>query len=116
MGRPLDKQYFGQPTGAFDKLTVDMWDGATVTTSYIVEQVATGEFIVTDGAVEDRVELQAAPVTAAGQGRIAVSVFGGGTEYARNVLSHLVKTFQGGNYPWSLEAADDAREADLPLA
>lgn len=116
MGRPLDKIYFGEPTGNFDKLTIKFWNGSSVVTGWIVEQVATGEYIVTDGTDTDRVELQAALPTTAGEGAIEVTVFGGGTEFARNVLAHRVKTFEDGNYVWSLEAAGEEGEADLPLA
>lgn len=116
MGRPLNKKYFGEPTGGLDKLEIKFWDGSSVVTGWIVEQVATGEFIVTDGTAEDRVELGSALPTAAGEGALEVAVFGGGTEFARNILAHRVKTFEGGDYDWSLEAATEAGQADLPLA
>jgi len=115
MGRPLKKSLLGE-TGTNDKIQVQMWGGSSVVSGWIVEQVATGEFIVSDGSVTDRVELQAETVTAAGQARIVVTVFGGGTEYAKNVLAHRVKTFEGGNYIWSLTAAAAAGHADVALA
>lgn len=116
MGRPLNSKYFGEPTGDNNKLTIEFWDGSSVVTGWILEQVATGEFRVTDGTVEDRVELQADAPAAAGEGRIAVQVYGGGTEYARNILSRRVKTFEGGNWDWELTPANKVGMADLPLA
>lgn len=116
MGRPLDKALFGEPTGDFNKLTIKFWNGSSVSTGWIVEQVATGEYIVNDGMVSDRVELQASLPTATGQGAIEVLVFGGGTEYARNITAHRVKTFEGGNYSWSFESASEAGQADISLA
>jgi len=115
MGRPIDKSLIGE-TGTNDKIQVQMWGGSSVVTGWIVKQVATGEYYVTDGTVLDRAELQAATVTGAGQARIVVTVYGGGTEYAKNVLAHRVKTFEGGNYIWSLSAASAAGEADVALA
>lgn len=118
MGRPLNKKYFGEPSGDANKIVIAMWDDTLpgVDDGWIVEQVATGEFIVTNGTVTDRVELQASLPTAPGEGAIEVTIFGGGNEYAKNVSAHRVKTFEGGDYSWSLEAATEAGQADLPLA
>ena len=115
MGRPLNKNMFGETAGDNDKVAIQFWNGSTVVTGWVTEQVATGEYLVSNGTVTDRVELQAATVTATGQGRVVVTVYGGSTEYASNILARRVKTFAGGNYEWAIASATKAGQADIAL-
>ncbi len=116
MGRPLDRRLTGASTNNGNKLTVKFWDGYSITTGWIIEQTGNGEYLVTNGEVTDQVELLSHLPTAQGEGAIEVQVYNGSVEFARNILSHRVKTFEGGNYVWSLDPAVSEGEADLPLA
>lgn len=41
---------------------------------------------------------------------------GGDVEYVKNILAHGVKTWQGNTYNWSVIAATNFRQGDLPLS
>lgn len=123
MGRPLKKSLFGNPSASGKQLVLsEAWISGAASASapnsvWIVKQISPRRFKVSDGTVEGEVYLQDGPVTAAGQARIAVAVFGGGTEYARSINSKVVKTYTGGVYRWNKDvAASQAGEANLPMA
>lgn len=121
MGRPLNKKFFGDPAGVGNQLEVEAWiPGAGATASpfaWIVEQHTNTTYTVTDGSDTGRCKLQADAVAGPGQMRIAVSPFVGGTEYARILNAHQVKTFEGNVYAWSeLSNADSFKEADLDFS
>lgn len=121
MGRPIKKSMFGDVANPGKQLRVtNAWisgaPAASTNPVWVVKQINPRRFIVSDGVTVGEVILQAGAITAAGQARIAVSVFGGGTEYARNIQSKKVKTFEGNVYFWNRDlAADQAGEADLPF-
>jgi len=110
--RPLNSKYFGQ-TG----IQIRFWNGASVITGYIVKQKGANRYVVSDDSAThtDTVILQQANPSAAGQGQILVSTFGGGTEHAYDIASHLVKTFEDHVYTWSLGGSPaDSSHATLP--
>lgn len=123
MGRPLRKEYFHNPANPGKQLQVtDVWlegeaAASPANTFWIKKQINPRRFVVTNGTKEGIVNLQAAPLSAGGQARIAVAVFGGGTEYARKITNRKVHTFEDGIYTWNKDfAASEAGQADLPLA
>jgi hypothetical protein len=116
MGRPLDKVWFGQPTSNFDKITISFYASGALRSGWIVEQVATGEYIVTNGTYTARIELVNHTPAAEGEGAITVTPYGSSAEHAKNILSHRVKTFEGGNYKWGKTPAAHTGEANIPLA
>jgi len=118
MGRPLNKKWFGDPAGPGNQLNVVAFipGGAGAVAAWIVKQHSNTTYTVTDGGDTGRCKLQATVPTAAGEARIEVSPFIGGTEYVRILNAHQVKTFEGNVYSWSELAADAASEADLDLS
>jgi hypothetical protein len=116
MGRSLDKIWFGEPTSNDDKITINFYASGALRSGWILEQVATGEYIATNGTYTARVELVNHTPVAEGEGAIVVTPFGSIAHHAKNILAHRVKTFEGGNYKWSKSAATQTGEADLPLA
>lgn len=122
MGRPIKKSLFGDVAQTGKQLVVsEAWiAGASAVSTdpvWVVKQINPKRFIVSDGTNEGEVFLQSGAITAAGQARIAVTVFGGGTEYARNIQTHKVKTFEGNSYFWNKDVpASVVGEADIPFA
>lgn len=122
MGRPLNDKFFGDPEAPGKQIQIQVWlvdgegDGKGLTNGFIVSQTANSFFIVDNSFFVGEIKLQSSTPNAVGEGRIQVSPFGGGTEWARVVQAHNVKTFEGNIYNWSTEAADAVGEADLPLA
>lgn len=119
MGRPLNKRYFGEPSGGNFKLVPSLvWiEGklAAETGFYITKQTGTGRYIVSNGVDSGEVTLVEGAPTGPGQATIVVKPIGGSDEYARIVYSRTVSTFEGNNYAWSLDPADVLGEADIPV-
>ena len=123
MGRPLRKQNFGNTGDAGPQLTVradlgageeDCWiEDQPGSRTYTVASVAGGATPLRTG----RVKLQAGAITAPGQARLVVTPFGGGTEYAKTLQQHTVKTWSGNVYDWKLGVAAAATgEATIAYA
>ena len=124
MGRPINKHFIGNPaaSGRTSKALVlsQAWipgqAGLAVTTVYILRQVGTGRYQVTDGTHIGVVRLINTTPTAAGQATIIVSPFGGGTEHARVINNRSVKTWEDHSYEWNPNIlATLATQANLPV-
>lgn len=121
MGRPLNKKYLGDPatTGKQVVLT-SAWIAGQVgpaTGFYILRQVGTGRYQVTNGSVVGVVRLVAAGTLAEGEAHLEVTPFGGApVEYARMIHNRSVKTWEDKSYAWSIEPATEIGQADLDMA
>ncbi|MNK29843.1 hypothetical protein D3C87_482460 [compost metagenome] len=120
MGRPLKKSFFGSPTTGGKQLVLShVWlEGSTVAEEgyYIIRQVGTGRYQVTNGVKVGVVKLVDAMPDAPGEGTIEITVFGSTTrEYAKKIHNRTVVTFDGNTYKWSTSAASEAGQADLPF-
>ena len=116
MGRPLRDEFFGDPSSPGAQLNVEAWipGGVGAVSAWIVKQNSNTTYTVTDGTDIGRCKLQSDTITSAGQMRIEVSPAPGGTEYARILNAHQVKTFNGNVYSWDvIIAAVEDDEADL---
>ena len=111
MGRPLRKQNFGNTGDAGAQLQVHADIGAGEELCWVQDQPGSRTYTVASvagGATPlrtGRVTLQAGAITAEGQARLVVTPFGGGTEYARTLLQHTVKTWSDNTYTWKLGVA-----------
>lgn len=119
MGRPLKKSFFGQPEAGQKLLVLDaVWlDDSTgpETGFWIVRQVGTGRFQVTNGAKVGVVRLVGQAPAKAGEATVIVKPFNGSDEFARIIYNRTVTTWERNNYKWSRESAAVEGEADLPL-
>jgi hypothetical protein len=103
MGRPLNKRFFGNPTtkpGLQIKVSADLGSGKVP--AWIVEQVGTRQFIVTDGTTTTRCFL-VQNVTQPGEAVVRVYLSGGVVETARTIQARRVKTFEGSDVVWSFD-------------
>lgn len=120
MGRPLQKKFFGNPEGTGMQLVLSyVWlAGSTEAEEgyYVVRQVGTGRYQVTNGTNTGVVKLVDALPTAPGEGVIVITPFGATQkEFARTIHNRTVRTFDGNTYKWSAEAAVEEGQADLPF-
>ncbi len=120
MGRPLKKSFFGSPsTGGKQLVLSHVWledSTAAETGFWIIRQVGTGRYQVTNGTKVGVVKLVDALPVAAGEGTIEINVFGSSVrEYASKIFNRTVKTFDGNSYKWSAETATEVGQADLPF-
>lgn len=121
MGRPLNKKYLGDPAlpGKHVVMT-SAWIAGEVGPAegfYVVRQVGTGRYQVTNGTVTGVVRLADAGPLTEGEAHLVVNPFGDDNddEYARLIHNRSVKTWEGHSYKWSLDAAAAEGECDMPL-
>ena len=111
MGRPLKKSFFGSPAtaGAQVVLSSARIAGQSAAAGYyIVRQVGTGRFQVTNGTLTGVVRLVAAGTLQEGEAHCIVKPFGGADEYARVIHNRSVKTWSGNRYTWAAGLAATA--------
>lgn len=117
MGRPLKKSFFGNPAapGAQIFLSSARIAGQSAAAGYyIVRQVGTGRYQVTNGTHTGVVRLVAAGTLQEGEAHLIVKPFGGADEYARVIHNRSVKTWAGKSYAWMPNVAATATgQADL---
>jgi len=110
MGRPISKKKIGAPGSTPVILFSDAFISTASSQSapnsvYILKQISTIRFQVSDGVNTGEVTLQAGPITGPGQGRIDVTPFGGGPiEYASKINDRTVVTFEDHRYSYDLHA------------
>ena len=125
MGRPIKPEFIGNPaaSGRTSKALVlsQAWipgqAGLSISTVYILRQVGTGRYQVTDGTHTGVVRLSNATPTQSGQATIVVTPFGGGpTQHARVINNRSVKTWEDHSYAWNPNvAATKVGQANLPV-
>lgn len=95
--KPVNDKYFGSGSG---KISVSYHNGSGTVTGYIVKQVGTSSFIVTDGSTTRRVRLAQTTATAAtltdGFMRIAATGGGSGATFAATYEVDTVTVLAGG--------------------
>jgi hypothetical protein len=103
---PVNNRNFGAKAG---KLAVKFHDGSSVKTGWIVAQVATKRYKVTDGTTTKICTLAQTPaeVTALSTGpnalcTIEITPFGGSVENVKKLDSKRAMTVQGSNVMWAL--------------
>ena len=117
MGRPLKKSFFGSPATGGKQLVLSwVWlEGSTEAEQgyWIIRQVGTARYQVTNGTKTGVVKLVDAMPDAPGEGVIEVHPFGGITEYASKIHNRTVVTFDGNTYAWSSASATEEGQADF---
>ena len=78
MGRPLNKKFFGDPSGSGFQLSVDVWftGEGSAEIGWIVRQRGTGIYEITNGSLIEKLPLQNGTPTAGGQASMDVNPFG----------------------------------------
>lgn len=107
MGRPIDKNFIGDPD-AKDGLQINLTtatfaDGDSVTGPYIVRQRSNLLYEVSNSAGTESEVLELFNATGqppAGFAALRAVPVSGPTEYVRSIHGKTVKTFQGNIYSW----------------
>jgi len=125
MGRPLKNIFFGGTEAGQDNPGIQLSiasafiPGAPAISStpiVIIRQVGTGRYQVTDGTYIGVVRLVGTATANPGDANLVVTPYGGGpTELARVVLDRTVKTWSDNVYDWSINAATQVGQANLPF-
>ncbi len=123
MGRSLKKKYFGTPVQDLEKIQITYLDSEMGTSNGTIKrQVGTRKYLVLDETTGTYAPFSLRSydaftvVSSSGTHGPVALVFvtppgGEGMEFARTISNHRVHTWEGGNYSWSLDPADNATRA-----
>jgi hypothetical protein len=103
MGRPINKKYFGPPTAAGNEIKVRFYDGSTAKPGWIIKQLGTKKFRVTDGVTIKDCKLvteDAAQINAEGEMSITVKNDAGNAVQVAKITAHLIVDENGQTIPW----------------
>jgi hypothetical protein len=132
MGKPIQKKWFGNATGAINVAGVRWADDTTASDAYIVKQTGSAAYVVSDGAKAEIVFMVNADAVTAlmpGQCYINVTPFGGSALPAETIAQYKVSVYTVPNtvprevgdpavypavdYTWSTIPAAAKGQADL---
>ena len=126
--RPINKKNFGSTAG---RLAIKFYDGSSVKTGWVLAQVGTSRYKVTDGTTTKVVSLaqtakQVTALTAgtgpdsamrANLGTIEITPHGGSVENVNKLSGNHASTVQGSYVTWKLGVASDAAgKGTIPVA
>lgn len=114
MGRPVNKRYFGDPTGG-TQIRIECNTGnGPVDDGYIIRQRATNQFRVTDGVTETECRLvnKAAANLLEGE-MVAFGQLGGQRVPLQKLFNRTVVDWDGNRYDWTIQ--DDSTETIMVL-
>lgn len=106
MGRPIDKNFIGDPAGAglqINLTTATFADGSPVSNPFIVRQRTNLKYEVSNGAKTKTEILSLHDGTGSpppGFASLRVSPVSTGTQYVRSIHGKTVKTFQNDVWSW----------------
>ena len=106
MGRPLNKKYFGPPTTAGKEIKVRFFDGTNDKIGWIIKQLGTKKFRVTDGSVIKDCKLVPVDYTdinAEGEMSISVKNDAGTVVQVAKITGNLVVDETGGSIKWGFD-------------
>ena len=109
MGRPLNKRYFGPPTAGGNELRVTFWDGLAAADGWIVKQLASKEFRVTDGTTTKDCYLTKDGTMPNADKEMTISVKLDDTSVAQvvKIAGRKVTLDTGVSIPWNFDTALD---------
>ena len=127
MGRPINRKWFGKPDGVQPKIVVNAvkWlDGTTAADVYILRQVGTRKYIVSNDVKTETVTLvnaSDAAVLKPGEAFVLAKVQGGTALPCQKITQYRLNVYNPdgtiGNYGWSTKPASSAGQVDLlPVA
>jgi hypothetical protein len=118
MGRPLNKKFFGSPAQPGKHVVMtSAWVPGEVGPAegfYVVRQVGTGRYQVTNGSVVGVVRLADAGPLAAGEAHLVINPAGDNAdEYAKVIHNRSIKTWEGNNYKWDQFSGTEVGTANI---
>ena len=120
MGRPLNKRYFGPPTAGGDEIKVQFYDTANTSSNngWIVKQLGSKKFRVTDGSVTEDCTLvdKASAALAAGEMTITVKDDSGTARQVTKIAGRKVTLDTGVSIAWNFSAATDDGAVEMEEA
>jgi hypothetical protein len=116
MGRPINKRFFGTPTAGGNEIKVQFYDGADSKNGWIIKQLGSKKFRVTDGATTKDCTLvdKASAALAAGEMTITVKDDSGTARQVTKIAGRKVTLDTGASISWNFSdsAVDGAVEME----
>jgi len=117
MGRPLNKRFFGPPTAGGDEIKVQFWDGSASVNGWIVKQLGSKKFRVTDGTTTADcflVDKVTGDIDTDGEMTITVKDDAGNAKQVTKIAGRKVTLDTGESIAWNFSDAtdDDAVEME----
>lgn len=120
MGRPINKRYFGPPTADGSEIKVRFYDTANTAekNGWIVKQLGSKKFRVTDGVVTEDCFLSANDETALVAGNMTISVKddAGNINQITKITGRVCTLETGVRIPWNFSDADDDDAVEIEEA
>jgi hypothetical protein len=104
MGRPLNKRYFGTPTDGGNEIKVQFYDGSASVNGWIVKQLGSKKFRVTDGTTTKDCFLvdKASAALGADEMTITVKDDGGTARQVTKIAGRKVTLDTGATIAWNM--------------
>jgi len=110
MGRPLNKRYFGPPTAGGDEIKVQFYDGTASVNGWIVKQLGSKKFRVTDGTTTADcflVDKVTGDIDTDGEMTITVLDDAGNPKQVTKIAGRKVTLDTGESIAWNFSTATD---------
>lgn len=106
MGRPINKKYFGPPTAAGNEIKVRFYDGSAAKPGWIIKQLGTKKFRVTDGTTIKDCKLvteNAAQINAEGEMSISVKNDANQVVQVAKITGNLIVDENNNSIKWAFD-------------
>lgn len=106
MGRPINKKYFGPPTDAGNEIKVRFYDGSAAKLGWIIKQLGTKKFRVTDGTTIKDCKLvteNAAQINAEGEMSISVKNDANQVVQVAKITGNLIVDENNNKIKWAFD-------------
>jgi len=109
MGRPINKRYFGTPTAGGNEIKVQFYDGTASKNGWIIKQIGSKKFRVTDGATTKDCTLvdKASAALAAGEMTITVKDDTGTARQVTKISGRKATIDTGASLGWVFSDANN---------
>jgi len=109
MGRPINKRYFGPPTAGGNEIKVQFYDGSASVNGWIVKQLGSKKFRVTDGTTTKDCFLvdKASGALAADEMTITVKDDGGTARQVTKISGRKATIDTGASLAWVFDDANN---------
>ena len=119
MGRPLNKRFFGPPTAGGDEIKVQFWDGSASVNGWIVKQLGSKKFRVTDGTTTADcflVDKVTGDIDTDGEMTITVKDDAGNAKQVTKIAGRKVTLDTGESIAWNFSDATDDGAVEIEEA
>jgi hypothetical protein len=119
MGRPLNKRFFGPPTAGGDEIKVQFYDGTASVNGWIVKQLGSKKFRVTDGTTTADcflVDKVTGDIDTDGEMTITVKDDAGTAKQVTKIAGRKVTLDTGESIAWNFSDATDDGAVEIEEA